>query len=66
MTQDSSKQEPKQKQEWEPLLERAPWLDRPCAGGNHYTLGFRNAITMTPLTLCPNKECDLFEKAIVA
>jgi hypothetical protein len=46
---------------------RAPHLDRPCMGGNHYTLGYyRRADSADRETIyeCPNQGCGLYKKEV--
>lgn len=41
--------------------QRAPYLDRPCGGGPHFTLGYTEDDN-SQVWLCPNKECKQFGK----
>jgi len=45
----------------EALLQRAPYLDRPCGGGQHFTLGYTEADN-SQVWVCPNKDCKQFNK----
>lgn len=38
--------------------ERSPSLDKPCNGGNHFTLGYKDQ-GYRSIYICPNKECRL-------
>jgi hypothetical protein len=48
---------------------RAPHLDRPCMGGNHYTLGYckrADSVDRETIYECPNQGCGLYKKEVIA
>jgi hypothetical protein len=44
-------------------LERAPYLDRPCQGGRHFTLGYRDD-EHNAVWICPNDGCRMQGKKV--